>query len=349
MACIGSHIDTVIHSRYGFAPPCQKSRVFISIKELPTLSFHFFVPLQGRMTCVRFLCSNTAGWAISVLCRVGHSAVSFIVLLGSSHFTKSSWYFLASRLKLERWAKTARLQAEPRPFLLPQYLANEKTAAICTACSEANKIVQMGLVLVLRWCPPLVLTTQSDIAMWWPNSTTCPELALIPFTKPCSASWSSHQKQSCRVDYLDLPFKSWFWVSDLCLKKIRCRAGAAEWGLRFRVYPAVFSDPMLVWGWNCFKLTTGVDRFNRPNCYLLLFAKIIKRSDRFFAVFGGHCVKDRSVSGGVVGRSTLKSGMKRLSSYIGRAAAENGLCRPGVSPDRLATPVCPHRYLGLAR
>lgn len=147
----------------------------------------------------------------------------------------------------------------------------------------------MGLVLVLRWCPPLVLTTQSDIAMWWPNSTTCPELALIPFTKPCSASWSSHQKQSCRVDYLDLPFKSWFWVSDLCLKKIRCRAGAAEWGLRFRVYPAVFSEPMLVRGWNCFKLTTGVDRSYRPNCYLLLFAKIIKRSDRFFTFFGGHC------------------------------------------------------------
>lgn len=46
--------------------------------------------------------------------------------------------------------KTARLQAEPRPLLLPQYLANEKTAAICAACSEANKIVQMGLVLVLR-------------------------------------------------------------------------------------------------------------------------------------------------------------------------------------------------------
>jgi hypothetical protein len=35
-------------------------------------------------------------------------------------------------------------------LLLPQYLANEKTAAICTACSEDNKIVQMGLVLVLR-------------------------------------------------------------------------------------------------------------------------------------------------------------------------------------------------------
>jgi len=125
-------------------------------------------------------------------------------------------------------SKTARLQAKPRPLLLSQYLANERLQLYL--CREANKTVQMGLMP--RWCL-LVLSAHypSRHRHVIAKQHSCPELALISFTKPCPASWSSDHEQFCRVDFLIYPSNL---GSDLC--KIRCWcwcSGAAEWGLPY--------------------------------------------------------------------------------------------------------------------
>ena len=169
------------------------------------------------MTCVRFSCVwtlNTAGWAISVLCR-GHSALFHsIVRLQSLH--KIRLVCLASR-ELEHWAKRHVCKLSHGHYSSHNISANERL--IFVQGSQQNSTNGPGAPLMPSGAHYPVRHRHVIAKLH-----SCPELSLIPFTKPCPASWSSDHEQFCRVDFLIYPSNL---GSDLC--KIRCCAGAAEW------------------------------------------------------------------------------------------------------------------------
>jgi hypothetical protein len=137
---------------------------------------------------------------------------------------------------------------------------------------------------------------------------SCPELALIPFTKPCPASRSSDHEQYLGVDFLIYPSNL---GSDLC--KIWCCTGAAaEWGLPYGVlWPYVSRVKLFSTEDRCRQADDPTDR---PNCYLLFCEnhKAQRQILHIFVATAQCCIKtDRSQ--GITGRSTLKSEMKLIN------------------------------------
>ena len=140
---------------------------------------------------------------------------------------------------------------------------------------------------------------------------SCQELATIPFTKPCPSFWSSDRELFCTVKLLlNLPlwvfwdFDGWLDAVTLVLTEDRCRQAVAQ----------------LFFICKNLSTATGSSHFGG---WPLAVAKL----------------KDRSVS---ADHWPFHAEMNRVSLLIGRAIAENGLCRR--SPDRhkiaSVTPAC---------